>query len=90
MKKSLHTPIRLYVISNKNRLYHRALKREMNVWRSNSSEADLDLVEFLTTNFSYSGKNITLSRNLDWLEFISNLGTFEKGLILGGGNAKFE
>ena len=89
MKDSSYSPLRLHVIS-KNRLYHRALKREMNVWRSNNVEADLDSVQFLTTNISYSGKNITLSRNRDWIEFISSLGSFEKGLILGGGNAKFE
>lgn len=78
------------VISNNNRLYNRALKREIYVWRSNNNEADLDAVEFLKQNIFYKDIEIEIIRNRDWLEFISLLGSFNKGLILGGGNAKFE
>jgi len=78
------------VISNNNRLYNRALKREINVWRSNNNEADLDTVEFLKQNIFYKDIEIEITRNRDWLDFISLLGNFNKGLILGGGNAKFE
>jgi SAM-dependent methyltransferase len=82
-------PSKLLVIK-KSRLYNRALKREINVWRFHTNEADLDEAAFLKQNIVFKDKRLEIASNRDWLNFIGIFGNFEKGLILGGGNAMFE
>lgn len=78
------------VICNTCMLYKRALKREINVWRTNNVEADLDALDFLPYKFIFNAKEIEITKNCDWLDFIGLLGNFDRGLILGGGNSNFE
>lgn len=78
------------LVNKHDRHYKRALRREIIVWRSNNKKADLNTIEFLPHKFIFQHKQIEISTNHDWLDFIGYLKNFKKGLILGGGNAEFE
>lgn len=79
-----------WVVDPKRFIYRRALKREISVWRLQQQNAEVDADEYLPNEFLFNGKRIVISKNRDWLDFIQYLGVFNKGLILGGGNARFE
>lgn len=80
----------MLVINRNNKLYKRALIRESKVWEKASTKMNFESIEFLPHKFIFLNKTIEIGSNSDWLDIISLVGYFEKGLILGGGNADFE
>ena len=80
----------MYLINESNSLYKRALLRETKVWQKNYNNTNFERIDFLPNKFFYENKEIKISGNYDWLNLVNTLGNFSNGLILGGGNTKYE
>jgi hypothetical protein len=73
----------LFVINN-NRIYKKALKREIRCWRVDLSKNKYRKNIGAPYKFSFQNSQYSLRNNLSWLEPIKKLGPANKVLMLGG------
>jgi SAM-dependent methyltransferase len=79
----------LFVIKPNNRLYKKALRREISVWKNKKPENFID-AEFHEYSFDYLDSKYHFRKNSDWIDFISKFGPFENAVVLGGGETSLE
>ena len=79
----------LFVIEPDNKLYKKALKRELGIWY-NKKTIDFLNESFESVRFAYKGKDYDFNKNIDWINFFAKFGPFDKVLILGGNETQLE
>jgi len=78
-----------FVVEPTNKLYQKALKREIGIWRR-SKQVDFRSETFHAVEFIYNEKKYFFENNQDWIDFFAIFAPFQNALILGGNNTNFE